>query len=87
MRTMLTLLSGCALVILTLSPVRSQGDMIVPADRVVNAVNVREQPTAASTIVGQLPKGQQAVLLLDVPSWYKIRLANGTEGFVSKAWT
>jgi hypothetical protein len=67
--------------------VRSQTDVIVPSDRVVNAVNVREGPTTSSAIVGKLRPGEQASLLLDVPSWYRIRLSNGVEGFVSKAWT
>ena len=59
--------------------------MVVPDDRVVNSVNVREAPTTAT--IGQLRRGEQALLLLDVPSWYKIRLPNAAEGFVSKAWT
>jgi competence protein ComEC len=59
----------------------------VPADRVLNSVNVREQPTSESVLLGRLRKGEQASLLLDVPSWYKVRLPNGIEGFVSKVWT
>ena len=87
MRTPFALLCGCAVLVTSTSRLLSQADVIVPAARVVNSVNVREAPTTASALIGQLPKGQQAALLLDVPSWYKIRLANGTEGFVSKAWT
>jgi hypothetical protein len=48
---MLTLLTGCVLVAALSSPVTSPGDMIVPADRVVNAVNVREAPTTASALM------------------------------------
>jgi beta-lactamase superfamily II metal-dependent hydrolase len=87
MRRLLPLLFGCAVWVAGTAPTASQGDVIVPADRVVNAVNVREAPTTASALVGQLPRGQQALLLVDVPSWYKVRLSNGIEGFVSKAWT
>lgn len=30
--------------------------------------------------------GQEAELIVSVPFWHKIRLSDGTEGFVSKAW-
>jgi beta-lactamase superfamily II metal-dependent hydrolase len=62
-------------------------DQITPAERVVDSINVRSGPSTASAIVGQLRKGEAATLIEPVPRWYKIRLANGTEGFVSKAWS
>ena len=65
----------------------AQGDAIEPSDRFVNFVNVREKPSTSSALLGQLAPRERVVLLLDVPSWYKVRLEDGTEGFVSKAWT
>lgn len=64
-----------------------QTDQITPSSRVVNSVNVREGPSADTPIVGELQKGQNAALLLSVPFWYHVRLPDGSEGFVSKAWT
>ena len=65
----------------------ASADQIIPADRVVNSINVRSGPSTATAIVGQLLKGATATLIEPVPHWYKIRLADGTEGFVSKAWS
>ncbi|HEY6360544.1 MAG TPA: SH3 domain-containing protein [Vicinamibacterales bacterium] len=56
-------------------------------DKVVNAVIVREAASINSEVVGRLHKGEQATLILAVPRWYRVRLSDGTEGFVSKAWT
>jgi hypothetical protein len=38
-------------------------------------------------IVGSLSSDESAVFLNSVPYWYHVRLDDGTEGFVSKAWT
>jgi beta-lactamase superfamily II metal-dependent hydrolase len=65
----------------------AQTDVIVPSDRVVTFVNVRQGPSIGTPALGALNKGEQAVLVLSVPNWYRIRLEDGTEGFVSKAWT
>jgi hypothetical protein len=40
-----------------------------------------------AAIGGQLRKGETATLIEPVRHWYKIRLADGTEGFVSKGWS
>jgi beta-lactamase superfamily II metal-dependent hydrolase len=61
---------------------------VKPSDRVTNHVNVREFPSTQDTnTVGELKVGKEAILIESVPRWYKVRLSNGIEGFVSKAWT
>ena len=65
----------------------AQSDVVVPSARVVTFVNVRKGPSTSTPTVGELNKGEQAFLVSAFPNWYHIRLANGTEGFVSKAWT
>jgi endonuclease/exonuclease/phosphatase family metal-dependent hydrolase len=61
---------------------------VVPSDRVVNNVNVREFPVTSSSHVCTLNKGESAELLTDtIPYWYKIKCDNAVEGYVSKAWT
>jgi len=57
------------LLLATSALVVAQGDAIEPSERVVNFVNVREEPSTSSALLGQLAPGAQAVLLLDVPSW------------------
>lgn len=76
------------LLTLLVSAVQGQSqEVVVPSDRVVNSVGVREEASGDSAIIGRLFKGQQAALLLSVPNWYRIRLSNGIEGFVPKSWT
>jgi competence protein ComEC len=62
--------------------------IVTPSHRVTTRVNVREFPsTQDSNIVGKLKVGEEALLIDNEPRWYKVRLSNGVEGFVSKAWT
>jgi competence protein ComEC len=76
-----------AAVILLSSGVGAASPQVTPSERVVNAVNVREEPTVASPILGELRPGEKAELVVSVPHWHRARLLDGTEGFVSKAWT
>ena len=62
-------------------------DTVVPSDRVTSRVIVREHATTASADRGSLSPGDTAEFISAVPSWYFVRLADGTEGFVSKTWT
>jgi competence protein ComEC len=62
-------------------------DHVVPTDEVKTRVVVRENASGTSDDRGSLRPGQSAELLGSVPNWYRVRLANGVEGFVSKRWT
>jgi competence protein ComEC len=57
-----------------------------PSERVVNWVNVRQNPGIESPIIGRLRPGESAELIDTVPGWYQVRLANGQTGFVSRGW-
>ena len=72
------------LLLLPFSPTAG-ADVVVPSDRVVHKVNVRDVP--GGSIVGELRPGQSAEYLESERHWHKVRLSSGTEGFVSKAWT
>ena len=63
------------------------GADVSPSDRVTTRLNVRSEPSTASEIVGKLLPGKTAFFLDDVPHWFKVRLDDGVEGFVSKAWS
>lgn len=65
----------------------SYSQRVIPSDRVVNHVNVRELPITSSDIVGALSPGESAELIESISSWYKIRCDDGDIGYVSKAWT
>lgn len=62
-------------------------DAVTPSDRVRSNVVVRAGPTTASAALDRLPPGVRVELEGDVPGWYRVRLPDGREGFVSKAWT
>jgi beta-lactamase superfamily II metal-dependent hydrolase len=63
------------------------GDVVVPTDEVSSRVVVRASASSQSTDIGSLRPGEEAELLGSVPNWYRVRLANGVEGFVSKRWS
>lgn len=75
------LLSFCAL------GAASAQDAVTPSDRVRRNVVVRAEPTTESTALDRLVPGDEAQLEGEEPGWYRIRLPDGREGFVSKAWT
>lgn len=64
----------------------SLAEQIVPSDRVVSSLNVREEPAVEGAIVGKLFPNQSAEYLESVPYWYHVKLEDGVTGYVSKAW-
>jgi uncharacterized protein YgiM (DUF1202 family) len=70
-----------------LTPTLVRADQVTPAPSVAGYVNVRESPTVDSPVVGKLVPGESAELRESVPYWYCVVLADGTTGYVSKAWT
>lgn len=75
------------LVLLCLLAFPASADRIKPSGRVSSQLNVRELPNTDSSKVGRLLPGESAELMEDVPYWYKVRLDDGTVGYVSKAWS
>lgn len=59
---------------------------IVPSDRVVRSVNVRASPDSNTAAIARLKPGDKAELLETIPAWYRVRLVDGPEGYVSRAW-
>lgn len=80
---------GFVLVTLLLvgTPLDALADKVTPSERVTNHVNVFEGSSGNTPVVGQLRPGEEAELIAPLTGWYKVRLANGTVGFVNKAWT
>jgi competence protein ComEC len=60
---------------------------VTPSERVTRNVVVRAAPDTTSPALDRLLPGDAAPLIADAPGWYRIRLPDGQEGFVSKAWT
>src|SRR5437660_12936275 len=77
----------CAVIATLLIPRPAAADVVVPTDAVTTRVIVHATASGSSADIGSLRPGQQAELLGEVPNWYRVKLANGVEGFVSKRWT
>lgn len=60
---------------------------VSPTSRVKTHVNVRSGPSSESRVLAQLSSGARADFLTEVGGWYRIRLDDGSEGFVSTQWT
>ena len=58
---------------------------VVPSDRVVQFVNVRDEPSGNS--IARLSRGESLPFVQSVPRWHEVRLSDGQSGFVSKSWT
>ncbi len=75
-------------IILVALPAIASAVQVTPIDEVTNSVLVRQYPTTQdSDVVGRIHKGERADLIENVPYWRKVRLADDTEGYVSKRWT
>ena len=72
-------------VLLCLSPVLA--DVVTPTENVTSFVMVRQSPTIQGVSVGSLHPGERALLVGSVVNWYRVKLSDGTLGFVSKLWT
>ncbi len=79
----LLVVASCA----AISVYAQTADRVVPTDEVKTRVVVRENASGTSDDRGSLRPGESAELLGSVPNWYRVRLTNGVEGFVSKRWT
>jgi predicted nucleic acid-binding protein len=73
--------------ILVLGPALAAADAVVPSERVRNRVIVRDAPSRTGRDVGSLRPGQRADYLGAASGWRRVRLADGTVGFVSEPWT
>src|SRR5438874_1588091 len=59
---------------------------VTPSNRVTSYLVVRNQPSGDGQEVGRLQPGEKAETVESVPRWLKVRLSDGTVGYVSKAW-
>jgi hypothetical protein len=59
---------------------------VTPSDRVTTYLVVRNRPSRDAGMVGKLGPSEKAETIESVPRWLKVRLSDGTVGYVSKAW-
>ncbi len=75
------------LALLLAAPPQAGADAVVPSAAVRSRVIVREHADASSRDVGSLRPRESAEYLGAAPGWRRVRLADGTAGFVSDAFT
>ncbi len=73
--------------VMVLLPVLGMADVVVPAERVQNSVNIRLEPDATTDVVGKLNKGDSLPLVSSQPGWHEVALEGGATGFISADWS
>src|SRR5688500_13742264 len=78
---------GAWIALVCVAPCADAQDTVTPTDAVVRRVNDSEEPATGNTpVLGNLAPDERATLLDDVPGWYRVRLQDGTVGYVAKRW-
>lgn len=62
-------------------------DVVVPADKVENSVNIRLEADSSTDVVGELRKGESLPHVSSVDGWHEVQLEGGATGFVSADWS
>lgn len=87
---MMTMRSALAAILLGLTGLAAAPLLaaeVAPSARVSSAVLVRQGPSTDTAILGRLRPGDRALIVSEISGWYRIELPDGTQGYVSKAWT
>ncbi len=70
-----------------LIPIAGVADVVVPADRVEDSVNIRLDPDTNSDVVGKLAKGASLPHVGSTDGWHEVQLEGDATGFVSADWS
>ena len=76
-----------SLLLLFIFPLAGLADVVVPADKVENSVNIRLQPDATSDVVGKLRKGDSLPHVGSEPGWHEVQLEGDQTGYISADWS
>ena len=79
----------CLLLILTLMlPAVAGAEVVQPSFEVQTRLHIREAPHMGAGIVGDLHRGESAIVLSTVlVDWIEIQVPGGARGYVSADWT
>ena len=78
-------LSEADLTTVSTPPITATPQVIVK-DTPTGFLRVRDKPSLVGKEIAQVKPGDMLILLEELPSWYRVRLADGTEGYVSSAY-
>ena len=68
------------------TPVISQTPQVVVKQTPTGFLRVRDKPSLSGKEIAQVKPGDSLILLEELSGWYRVRLANGTEGYVSSSY-
>ena len=67
------------------TPIQSSPQVIIKQTP-TNFLRVRSGPSVGSNEVGKVVPGDTLVLLEELPSWYRVKLPDGKEGYISSSY-
>ncbi len=68
-------------------PLRAHAERVIPSELVTTRVVVRAESRGGAEEVGSLPRGGYARYVSSEGDWHRVRLPDGTPGYVSAGWT
>lgn len=71
---------------ITVPPLESTNKKVIAKQTSVGFLRVREKPTTGSKEITRVAPGEELVLLEELSNWDKVRLSDGTEGYVSSLY-
>ncbi|MDP3974330.1 MAG: PEGA domain-containing protein [Candidatus Daviesbacteria bacterium] len=69
------------------TPIISQTEQVTITNTPTDFLRVRERPTTTSKEIARANPGDTLILLEELSGWDRVRLPDGTEGYVSSAYT
>lgn len=69
------------------TPIITQTEEVIVTDTPTGFLRVRDQPSTQGKVITQVKPGDILILLEELSDWNRVRLSDGTEGYVSSAYT
>lgn len=66
-------------------PIKTTPEVLV-LETPTGFLRVRDKPSLSGKEIGRVAPGEKLILLEEVPSWVRVRLTSGTEGYVSSRY-
>lgn len=76
-----------SLLLLFILPTIVIADVVVPAEKVENSVNIRLEPDSNSDVVGKLRKGESLPHVSSESGWHVVQLEGDATGYISADWS
>jgi len=76
-----------SVMLLFILPLAAHADVVVPAEKVENSVNIRLEKDATSDIVGKLKKGESLPHVSSDSDWHEVQLEGDATGYISADWS